>query len=178
MEEWRDIKGFEGKYQVSSTGRVKSLDRFIHSNDGSKDWRLGRILKPWKNDKGYLIVRFTYGGKSVRVHRLVAEAFLQNPGNKRTVNHLDSNRRNNFVSNLEWATDSENLRHGFTHNDVKKKGESGFRGVYRYKRSNKWVASVQLNKKRYRLGCFKTPLEAHLVYAQAVHKYLTTKETP
>ena len=97
MEEWRDIKGYEGKYQVSNLGRVKSRHK---------------ILKP-NNVKGYLYVYPSKNSKkeALKVHRLVAEAFIDNPENKPEVNHIDGNKENNRVENLEWCTKSENMQH-------------------------------------------------------------------
>lgn len=108
MEEWVDIKGFNGKYQVSNTGKVRSL---CYKNP--------RILSTGKTGKyrNYLEVKLYKGGrgtgKNYKVHRLVAEAFLPNPDNKPQVNHIDGNTFNNDVSNLEWATDSENQKHAW-----------------------------------------------------------------
>lgn len=117
-EVWLDIKGFEGIYQVSSIGRVRSLDRFITAgNQHSRFERFikGRILKPRSSksrglDTGYLRVRLIGNGKDVNkcIHKLVAEAFIPNPNNKPQVDHIDSNVRNNCVSNLRWCTQSEN----------------------------------------------------------------------
>ena len=116
-ETWRDIKGYEGRYQVSNIGRVKSLDRTIAKKNGLKQTIRGRILKPKTERKGYLRVVLNDSGKmkSFFVHRLVCEAFHENPKNKPCVNHIDENKANNVASNLEWCTFKENNNHG-THN--------------------------------------------------------------
>lgn len=100
IEEWRDIEGFEGLYQVSNLGQVKSL-------------RTGILLRQAKNKFGYLLCVLCVKGdmNSKRVHRLVAQAFLENPSNLPQVNHKDGNKANNNVENLEWCTCSENTRH-------------------------------------------------------------------
>lgn len=106
-EIWKDIPGYEGLYQVSNMGRVKSLN-FNRSG-------LPRILKT-KNRQGYPRVILWKSGKrhEVCVHRLVAQAFIPNPENKPFVNHKDGNRRNNHVDNLEWCTAQENAIHSVT----------------------------------------------------------------
>jgi len=130
-EVWKDICGFEGKYKVSSLGRVKSVDRILpHKKHGT--WHIKeRILKPHWNGPGhwkYLTVFLHYGEgqmKCVRVHRLVAEAFIPNPDNLPQINHIDGNKENNSVSNLEWVTALENTSHawknGLCNNIVKAK---------------------------------------------------------
>lgn len=106
MEEFRDIKGYEGLYQVSNLGRVKSLNY----NHTKKE----KILK-WSKDKdGYLISSLCKEGKhkTFTVHRLVAEAFLDNPHNYPCINHKDENKTNNNVENLEWCTVKYNVNYG------------------------------------------------------------------
>ena len=106
IEEWRPIQGFEGLYEVSDWGRVKSLA----NNKARKE----KILKGTKTPNGYLLVGLHKDGKVVwkLVHRLVAEAFLENPNNLPQVNHKDENKENNNVENFEWCTHSYNNNYG------------------------------------------------------------------
>jgi len=115
MEEWKDIKGYEGLYQVSSYGRIKSIDRPIPYKGRSDKNRIikGKMKVPTTTDKGYLKVTiFKNGkGKTREIQRIVAETFIPNPLNKEQVNHIDGNKTNNHVENLEWATVHENMWH-------------------------------------------------------------------
>ena len=101
MEEWRDIKGYEGRYLISSLGRVYSHYK--------KD-----CLSPGKNPSGYLyVILFKEGkGKPYTVHKLVAVHFISNPNNYKEVNHKDENKENNYVSNLEWCDRKYNCNYG------------------------------------------------------------------
>lgn len=104
MIEWRDVPGYEGLYQVSNTGLVLSLPTDRHR---------GVVLMPAPDKDGYKRVKLTKGcvKQTFSVHRLVALAFIPNPDLKQEVNHIDGNKANNSVSNLEWATREENERH-------------------------------------------------------------------
>ena len=110
MEIWKNIEGFEGLYQVSSEGRVKSLERKVHHGRTVKE----RILKPNMDRGGYLLVYLYAGGKrkTLKVHRLVCQAFHDNPDNKQEVNHINEDKTDNRACNLEWCTRIENVNHG------------------------------------------------------------------
>lgn len=113
MEVWKDIKGYEKLYQISNKGRVRSLDRPVLQRNDSIQIKKGLVLKLAKNHKGYSMVNLSkYNKKDFRsVHRLVALHFIENPEKKEQVNHIDGNKENNSVSNLDWVTASENIRH-------------------------------------------------------------------
>ena len=112
MEIWKDVVGYEGLYQVSNLGRVKSVDRY-KDNHGTKQLVKEKIKTTRKDKQGYLLLDLYKNNKkkTVRVHRLVAMAFIPNPQNKETVNHIDGNKENNTVENLEWATQKEQNEH-------------------------------------------------------------------
>ena len=114
---WKPIKDYEGIYEVSNYGRVKSLERVIY-NSGTKNGLYTiheKIIKQRINKKryGYCELSLHKNGKEKRfkVHRLVAEAFIPNPNNLPEVNHIDGNKENNHILNLEWVTPSENQKH-------------------------------------------------------------------
>lgn len=114
VEEWKDIKGYEGYYQVSNLGRVKSLPRLLIYSDGQKHYYKEKILKPQKHYRGYLLVVLCKCGVRCGdvVHRLVAEAFIPNPNNYNEINHIDEDKTNNRVDNLEWCTHIYNINFG------------------------------------------------------------------
>lgn len=148
-EEWKDVPGFEGLYQVSDLGQVKS------------GWRSKVILKPRLRGNGYPAVLLFNGlskkGTSIAVHQLVAMAFLDHKrnGHKIVVDHIDLDKLNNRLDNLQLLTNRENV----TRNPKNK-----YAGVSYCKRENKYVARTNHNKKRIWLGYFNTEIEAHIAY--------------
>ena len=113
QEEWRPVVGYEGRYEVSNLGEVRSLPRTMKARHGGKPGGYhmkGKILKKNDSPNGYYFVPLGKG-KSGFVHRLVLEAFVPNPENKPCCDHIDANRHNNRVDNLRWATYFENNSH-------------------------------------------------------------------
>lgn len=119
QEIWKDVTGYEGVYQVSNLGSVKSLDRFVEDRSGYRH-RKGITLKQKINESGYATVHLRDKANNKEswpsVHRLVALSFVDNPENKPTVNHKDGLKLNNRFDNLEWATQSEQTIHAFENN--------------------------------------------------------------
>ena len=115
-ENWKDIKGYEGSYCVSNTGKVKSLG-YLQYDINNKTYNFikrEKILIGQDTKKGYLLVRLYKNGKYkiVSIHRLVAQAFIPNPNNLPQVNHKDENKSNNCVDNLEWCDNKYNCNYG------------------------------------------------------------------
>lgn len=94
---WKPVVGYEQSYEVSDQGLVRRVS--------------GELVGQWANDQGYMLVRLSGPRRTVRVHRLVAEAFVSNPSGAQGVNHIDCNRANNAAANLEWCSQGENIRH-------------------------------------------------------------------
>lgn len=110
MDMWKPISGIKG-YEVSDDGQVRSIPRIVVDKNGKEYFRKGKILSQFYNKKGYANVQIK--GRVRPVHRLVAETFIPNPENKPEVNHIDGNKKNNKVTNLEWVTTRENLDHAY-----------------------------------------------------------------
>jgi len=130
IEKWELVKGFEGFYEISNFGRVKSLDRIIKSKNqhGECFTKIKqKILSPGINNHGYCNVVLQNNGykKTLTIHQLVAIAFIPNPENKPQVNHIDGDKTNNNDWNLEWSTNSENQLHSY--NVLKTKPSNGNR---------------------------------------------------
>lgn len=116
MELWEDIKGFEGLYQISNLGNVKSLEREVKRSDNKRGFYKERILKPAKNNKGYYIIKIHKNSKpsTFKIHRLVYQAFGKENLNGFEINHLDGVKTNNNINNLERCTSKENTYHALT----------------------------------------------------------------
>lgn len=115
-EEWKTIKGYEEKYEVSNLGRIKSLPRYVNNHTGQLLVK-EKIIKQQINHKGYAVVtlgnRKSGNKKTMFVHRLVAKAFIPNPKNLPQINHIDGNKLNNRIENLEWCDNSYNQIHAY-----------------------------------------------------------------
>lgn len=133
-EIWKDIKGYENIYQVSSLGRVKSLDKQIIRSNGYKQTFKSRLLKPALSNNNYLTVALCNNGKQKThtVHRLVAETFIENKNNYKCINHIDENKQNNRVDNLEWCT----YKYNNCYND---KAKNTRKRIYQYSKDNKFI---------------------------------------
>ena len=146
QEQWKDIKGYENIYQVSNLGNVRSVDRYINQKNSKCDKYnhiyKGKILKQFINNAGYCQVQLSYKYKSIpkRVHRLVAETFISNPKNYKCVNHIDGNKQNNNVNNLEWCTYSHN------NSEARRLGlNKGYKGMTYKKRCELAIEYIEKN---------------------------------
>ena len=153
MEEiWKDIEGYEGLYQVSNLGRVRSLDRKSRNRNGEILLK-GKVLKCYTSSHGYPTATLSKNGirKKIAVHILVGKAFIPNNENKPEINHIDGNKSNNVVTNLEWVTYSENLIHawrtGLTKNTEKRKQRA---------LKNLEIIRSKPSKKRKKVYCYET----------------------
>ena len=139
-ERWRAVNGYEGLYEVSDQGRVRSVTRHVPNGVGERIVR-GRILRSRPDKAGYRIIDLRKGHEvsTAKVHRLVAVALIPNPEHKKQVNHLEENKKwLNCVSNLEWATAKENMNYG-TMNE--RKADRAAKGVNQLTLDGKLVRS-------------------------------------
>ena len=164
-ELWRDIKDYKDLYQGSNLGRVRSLDRWVKCPNGSVRFYKGRILKPGTNKYGYLIVILCKNGKvkSFLVHRLVAEAFIDNTDNLPQVNHKDENKLNNNAENLEWCSSSYNINFGTRNEKVAEKNTNGkqCKPILQYTLDGKFVREWKSAKQAEREGGFN---QSHITH--------------
>jgi len=161
QEIWKDIPEYEGYYQVSNLGRVKSLQRF--------GVRADRIKKPVIAGKGYLRTKLSINGKykNILIHQLVAMAFLGHKPNgwKIVIDHIDFDKTNNNVNNLRIVSHYEN------NNKKHLPSSSKYTGVNWSKNNKRWIARIGVNNKRLNLGSFKDEYKAHLAYQSALSYY-------
>lgn len=115
MEKFYPIKGFEGYYEITKKGQVKSVDRYVNSKGGSKRLFKGTFKRTHLHRDGYAQVAISIKDLNIRqpimIHRLLALTFLENPNNFPCVNHIDGNKQNNDLDNLEWCTQKYNSQH-------------------------------------------------------------------
>jgi len=132
-EIWKDVVGYEGVYMCSNKGRFKRLKDVIFVIDEKQKRQYyktikQKILKQFKDSNGYYVVNID--GKRMRAHRLLSKSFIPNPLNKPQVNHKDLNKSNNHISNLEWVTNGENVRHAIRNGAHKNRKGMNAYGVY------------------------------------------------
>lgn len=122
-EIWKSVKGYEGLYEVSNLGRVRSVDRTVSGSNGSLRHIKGKHRTPHLSNTGYYLCDLYKENKrkNVLLHRMVAEAFIPNENNLPCVNHIDNNRRNCISDNLEWCAQSYNLKYSYATTDRKSK---------------------------------------------------------
>lgn len=132
-EEWKDILGYEGCYRISNMGRVRSIDRISTGKNGSEKFSKGMLLKSYVSNTGYLrfyAYKNKYSkqtgrkiGQALSIHREVLKSFLREPSGKEVSNHLDGNRLNNNIKNLEWTDISGNTSHAHRTGLIDQRGE-------------------------------------------------------
>ena len=169
IEEFKSVKGYEGLYEVSNLGRIKSLSRLSFTGRKLKE----KILNPPINNRGYRKLHLSKNGKTKtrQVHQLVAESFLNHIvcGHILVVNHIDFNRTNNNVNNLEIVTQRENS------NRKHIKHTSKYTGVHWSKPNRKWKSQININGKMKYLGYFVNELDASLAYEKELNKKTNKK---
>ncbi|AGO47322.1 HNH homing endonuclease [Cellulophaga phage phi19:1] len=162
MEKWIDVLGFEKYYQVSDLGNVRSKDRVVNFDDGRIRTFKGVLRKPTLNKKrGYMYITFNISQKrkTMSVHRIVAESFL---GIREglVVDHIDGDRLNNKLDNLQWITSRMNV--------CKSKTSKGLTGVSWHKLNNKFISNITISGKKIHLGYFDSEVEANKAYLKAL----------
>lgn len=172
-ENWKDITGFDGMYQVSNLGRIRSLPRIVERSGNIMKLK-GKVLKQHINTNDYPTVNLCKNGiaKVKAVHIIVAKAFIPNPNNLPQVNHKDGSRNNCCSNNLEWVTNRENG----THRTLNITKYSKFTGVTWCKSRKKWLSQIRINGKSKFLGRFIDEAEAAQSYTNALVKYNLTNK--
>ncbi len=163
QEVFRSIKDYEGFYEVSNLGQVKSLG---NGNSKNPDYSKERILRLCKDRGGYLLVSLSLNSeeKTGKVSRLVAVAFIPNPKNLPQINHKNSIKTDNRVENLEWC----DARHNKNHYYKTQNTTSRYAGVYWNKIDKRWKAQIQVKGKTVALGNFDDEPLAAVAYQKAV----------
>lgn len=168
-EIWKDIPGYEGIYQVSNLGNVRSLDRIVHTTHGRTRFLKGTVLRPSPNTNGYHICTLSTNGnhRTSPIHQLVASAFLNHTPNRQVlvVDHINNIKTDNRLENLQLVTTRHNL-------SKDTKGTSKYTGVSWNSQHKKWKANVYINGNLIHLGYFTDESEAALAYQKALENHL------
>ena len=168
MENYIDVLGYEGLYQISDLGNVRSISRHVpHANGFGIRFLVGRILNPTLNKKtGYIYISLSAGGKvkKYNIHQLVAIAFLNHVpcGHKEVIDHIDENKLNNYLENLRITTNRINC------SKTKRGVTSKYVGVRKNK--GKFESQIRIGNTRKYLGRFATEIEAHNAYQNALNE--------
>lgn len=169
MENWKDIKGYEGYYQVSNLGRIKSLKRTVCYSNGKSVTYAEKIRK--SSNSEYRLIALSKDGnvKMFKISRIVANHFLNKVEGKYIVNHIDGNKHNDHVENLEYVTTSENIIHAFENGLIQKKNKIS--GIFYDENRKRWCSYLYRNNKNIFLGRFLSENEA----IEAREKYINEK---
>lgn len=167
-EIWKNIKDYDNLYQISNLGRVRSLDRYVkHSVANVNILRKGKIIIGCIDNIGYRHVSLYKNkkGKTFKIHKLVATAFLNHTpcGHKLVVDHINNNKLDNRVNNLQLISSREN-------STKENRGDSNYIGVGYHKSSSKWRSRIQINGINKNLGLFNNEFDAHLAYQKELIK--------
>jgi hypothetical protein len=156
-EIWKDIESYEGYYQISSYGRIKSLERQVKTKHGFRTVK-ERVLKELPDKDGYIMVKLSKNNsiKTCKVHRLVGEHFLENPNDLPQVNHIDGDKTNNFYKNLEYTANLKNTNHYHSKNGTRKYGV--------HMSNNKWRARIKKDGKSICLGFYTNKEDAYQAF--------------
>jgi hypothetical protein len=160
---WKDIKGYEGSYQISNNGEIKSLERSVVC---SNHYRIvkERLLKQQISSTGYYVVRINFNGnkRTLKIHQLVWDHFgsSKRNGRKLQVDHIDENKLNNHIDNLQLLTQRENV----SKSKFKYEKTSQYTGVRWHKQNKKWESGIKINGNQKYLGQYIDEYDAHLAY--------------
>lgn len=162
-EEWKWIPGYEGYYQASTKGNIRSVDRIVKCANNSTRTSKGKIIKQFINQHGYYQLRLNKngGGKTFKVHQIIAITFLNHTpnGHKFVVDHIDNNPLNNNLQNLQIITKRRN-----SIRSPKRGKYSNYPGVTFCKLKNKWVSRIKYNGTTKNLGYFNEEIDAYNAY--------------
>lgn len=182
-EEWRPVKGYEELYEVSNTGRVRSLDKYVKNGHSSYRLHKGKVISLLKGEYGYIQVNLCCNRKMYKkyVHRLVAQAFIPNPDGLPQVNHKDEDKSNNCVENLEWCDAKYNINYGKRSDKVRDTSiKNGYwtglsKKEYRKKYYEENKDNIKKHKKKYNQKYYQKNKENILM--QKKEYYLKKKES-